>query len=115
MNRYVYYGCTKAKDKNCKCGYINETELIEQFIQLIDKVDLDETSIRQKLKTDIERIKKFNKSLLGKDTEKVVIDDIDIKTYAKYTLKDGLDAEKRELLLCLKSRIIVKNKTLFLL
>jgi len=34
-NRHVYYGCTKAKDKHCKCGYINETDLIKQLQKLL--------------------------------------------------------------------------------
>jgi len=34
VNRHIYYGCTKSKDKNCKAGYINEVELIRQFEQL---------------------------------------------------------------------------------
>lgn len=31
LNTHIYYGCTKAKDKNCKCGYINENDLIKQL------------------------------------------------------------------------------------
>ena len=31
FNTHIYYGCTKAKDKNCQCGYINEVELIKQL------------------------------------------------------------------------------------
>ena len=32
FNPHIYYGCTKAKDSNCKCGYINETDLIKNGI-----------------------------------------------------------------------------------
>jgi len=21
VNRHIYYGCSRSKDKNCKCGY----------------------------------------------------------------------------------------------
>ena len=38
-NRHIYYGCTKAKDKNCKCGYISEEDLIKQLQKQIDKLD----------------------------------------------------------------------------
>lgn len=113
VNRYVYYGCTKAKDTYCKCGYINEPELIEQFIQLIDKIDLDETTISSRLKNEVERMKKFNKSLLGTN-EKIEIMDIDIKNYARYILKEGQDFEKRELLNCVNGAISLKNKILSL-
>lgn len=113
VNRYVYYGCTKAKDTYCKCGYINEPELIEQFIQLIDKIDLDETTISSRLKDEVERMKKFNKSLLG-TSEKIEIMDIDIKNYARYILKEGQDLEKRGLMNCIKNTIHLKNKVLYL-
>ena len=42
--------------------------------------------------------------------EKIVIADIDIKNYAKYILMEGKDIEKRELLSCFKSKIMLKNK-----
>ena len=113
INRHVYYGCTKAKDKNCKCGYINENDLIKQFEELIDKIDLDETGIKDKLKSEVERIGKFRKILLG-DNEKIEVKDIDIRIYAKYILKDGSNTEKRDLLSCLKSKVFMKNKKLYL-
>jgi len=40
FNTHIYYGCTKAKDKYCKCGYISETDLIKQFQKIIDKIHL---------------------------------------------------------------------------
>jgi hypothetical protein len=36
--------------------------------------------------------------------------DIDLKTYAKYILKEGSNEEKRELMGCLESRVVVKDK-----
>ena len=46
IHRHVYYGCTKARDKDCKCGYINEIELLKQFEELMDKIDIDEDDIK---------------------------------------------------------------------
>lgn len=58
---------------------------------------------------EVERFKKFQRSLLGiKDATSVA--DIDIKNYAKYILKDGTDVEKRELLSCLKNKISLNEK-----
>ena len=59
-NRYVYYGCTKVRDKNCKCGYIREEDLIEQFQKLIDRIDLNETGIKNKIKDEVDRFRKFH-------------------------------------------------------
>jgi site-specific DNA recombinase len=109
VHRYVYYGCCKSKDRNCKCEYINEIDLIKQFEELIEKISIDEIGIKEKIKTKVEEVKRFNDMILGTKT-KIVVADIDIKNYAKYILKEGKDLEKRELLGCLKSKIILKEK-----
>ncbi|TSC54874.1 MAG: Recombinase [Parcubacteria group bacterium LiPW_30] len=111
VHRHVYYGCTKARDKDCKCGYINEIDLLKQFEELMDKIDIDEIGIKEKLKTEIERIKKFQLILLG-TKGKIQIADIDIRNYAKYILREGRDIEKRELLGCLKGQIKLQNKVI---
>jgi DNA invertase Pin-like site-specific DNA recombinase len=113
VHRYVYYGCTKARDKNCKCGYINEEVLIEQFMGLMDTIDINEIGIREKIKAEVERFKKFQQSVLGAKA-RVVIKDIDIRNYAKYLLREGADVEKRELLGCLKNKIILNQKQILL-
>jgi site-specific DNA recombinase len=113
INRHVYYGCTKARDKDCKCGYINEQDLIEQFVKLIDSINLDEISIKEKIKAEVERMKKFNKQLLGTQ-EPIEVKDIDIRNYAKYILKEGGDIEKREFLVCLNGKLSLKNKLISL-
>ena len=109
VNRHVYYGCTRVKDKECKCGYISEEDLVEQFEKLIDKIDLDEIGLKEKIKNEVERFKKFQQVLLGKK-EKIEVSNIDIRNYAKYILRDGTDTEKRELLSCFKSQITFKDK-----
>ena len=111
VNRHVYYGCTKARDRNCKCGYIAEDELIGQFEILIDKIDLNEIGMKEKIKAEVERFKKFQRIILG-NTEEIVVGDIDIRNYAKFILKDGKDTEKRELLGCLENKMTLKNKTI---
>lgn len=109
VHRYVYYGCTKSKDKHCKCGYINEEELIAQFESLMEKIDLDEIGIKEKMKAEVGRIKKFQRVILG-SKEKIEVKDIDIRNYAKYVLREAPDLEKRELLGCLRSKICLNNK-----
>lgn len=113
VHRYVYYGCTRYNDKSCKSGYLREEELIRQFENLIDKIDLDEIGIKQKIKAEIERHKKFQVGLLGLKS-KIKVADIDIRNYAKYILRDGTSFEKHELLSCLKSKIIFKDKKISL-
>jgi len=110
-NRHVYYGCTKAKDKNCKCGYISEEDLIKQLQKKIDKLDFKKMPIQEKIQTEIKRFKKFQIMVTGKN-ENIDVNDVDVKNYIKFLLKEGDDQEKRELLTCLNGEILLKNKVI---
>lgn len=113
--RYVYYGCTKFKDKNCPCGYLREEELIEQLANILDTISLDEIGMKDKIKAEIESHNEFQESVLGKKvSEKIKIKDIDIRNYAKHILRKRSLYEKRELLSHLKSKLSMKNKQITL-
>ncbi len=109
VNRHVYYFCTKARNIDCKNPAINEPNLITELIELMDKVDLDEIGIRSRIEDEIARFNKFRSGVLGHKQEKIAID-VDVRNYAKYLLKDGTLMEKRELLSCMKSKLIIKEK-----
>lgn len=112
--RYVYYGCTKARGVDCKCGLINETDLIKEFENLIDKIDINEIGMKEKIKLEIERFKKFQKLISGK-SQIIKIEDIDIRNYAKFILAEGSMIEKRELLGNSKGKIVLSDKKISLL
>jgi hypothetical protein len=103
-NRYVYYGCTRAKDKDCKNGYVREEELITQTVKIIDDIDLNKISMREKFDAEVERMRKFQRAFAGGNDAKPQ-KDIDLRDYAKYLLREGSVTEKRELLLCIKSKL----------
>ncbi len=109
IHRYCYYGCTKTRDKNCKPQYIREEDLIEQFVLLMDQVDLNETEVREKMHEEVTRMMKFQSAMVGKK-EKIQVGDIDVRNYAKYLLREGSIIEKRELLGCFKSKMMLKDK-----
>ena len=109
IHRYVYYGCTKKRDLTCTSGYIKEEDLVIQFQNLLNIIDLNEIGIKDKLRGEVERFKKFHYMFLG-TKEKISIDDINIRNYAKYLLAEGTDTEKRELMSCFKSKILLANK-----
>lgn len=75
----------------------------------MDEISLDEIGIKEKLIKEVERFKKFQKVMLG-CTNKIEIKDTDIRSYAKYLLREGLDHEKRELMSCFKSKIKMSDK-----
>ncbi len=116
-NVHVYYGCTRARDLNCKAGYTKESDLIAYLVKLVDKLDIDEIGLKKQFEEEIERYNKFQKTVLmmhGKEKDAKFQKNFDIRSYAKYVLKEGKITEKRELLASLKSRLIYANKKLTL-
>ncbi len=113
VSRYVYYGCTRSKDINCKAGYIKEEELLNQMAEIIDKVDLNKLGVKEKIEYELNRFYKFQTGVLGKDmNKKPKQKELNIKNYAKYILREGSIYEKRELLSNLRSRLVYKDKKL---
>ena len=75
---------------------------------------INEIGMRDRIKNEVQRIKRFQQSVLGIKQD-IQIQDVDIRDYAKFILKDGTIEEKRELLACFKSKIILKEKLIYLL
>lgn len=109
VHRYVYYKCTRTKDPNCDCGFINENDLISQLQNLIDDVDIKVVPMRDKITVEVKRYKQFQQMLLVRE-EKIAVSNIDIRNYAKFILQEGDIEEKRDFLRCLKSQILLTKK-----
>lgn len=113
--KYIYYGCSRARDRNCKNKYIREEELITELLKIIDKVNINELGMRQKLLDEIKRFNKLQKIVNNKTGQALVEEnDVNIRQYAKYLLKEGSVVEKRELLANLRSRLVYKDKKITL-
>lgn len=113
--RYVYYGCTRSKDSYCKMLYIREESLIEQLRNIVEKLSIDDLGVRGQFEAEVERIHRFNSDVMGtQDNYEDAQRDMDVKKYVKYLLSDGTIDEKRHVLLSLKSRIILKDKRVYL-
>lgn len=108
VNRYIYYMCTKHNDSKCKNPIVREEVLIEQLANLMDTIKLDEIAMKEKIKEEVQRIKRFQSSLLGRKDDTAT--DIDIRNYAKYILRDGKAKEKRELLGYLKDKLLIRDR-----
>jgi len=52
--------------------------------------------------------------MLGLKAEKIEVADMDIRNYTKYILRDGSNLEKRELLGCINSKLVLQQKVLTL-
>jgi len=114
--KYVYYSCSKARDRNCKNKYIREEELIDELFKVIDKVSINELGMRIKLEDEIKRFNRLQR-LATKGTPKYSIneDDVNTREYAKYVLREGTPLEKRELMGHLRSRLVLNDKKITLL
>lgn len=114
-HRYVYYHCTYGRDRDCKEKALREEELLSQLLQIIDKIDIDEFTAKEKIQREIEKYRQFSYSVLGRETEfdKKSLE-TDTRNYAKYILKNGSRDEKRELLSCLRSKLEIKDRIVYL-
>lgn len=110
VTKYVYYGCCRSRDTFCKNKYLREDELIKQLIELIGKLDINESDIKRRFIEETKRVAKFQKSFLGARAIKQDDAEFDARIYAAYVLNDGNPTEKRELLSLIKSKFVVKDK-----
>ena len=115
FSRYVYYGCNHSRSIFCKNTYLREELLVRQLTNLLDHLSLDELGIREQLSRETERLFRFHNDVMGlPNPESQEKKDVDIKTYAKYLLNTGTIEEKRRLLCNLKSKLIMKDRAIYL-
>lgn len=112
IKRYVYYGCNKKWITGCKEPYLREEDLLNQLCKIIDKVDIDELAAVDRIKQEMERLKKMIASLGGHAaTAKIaeIMPDIDVYACAKYILKEGTREEKRDLLNHVQTSLTIQS------
>ena len=108
--KYIYYGCTRGSDRFCKGGYIREEELVKQLVDIVDKLEIDNIGIQKQFEEELQRYTRFNKGFVEINNKKIKQKEFSINDYAKYILKSGTMIEKRELMSCFKSSLILKDK-----
>jgi DNA invertase Pin-like site-specific DNA recombinase len=111
VNRHVYYRCTKSKDRRCKNTAINEDDLLKEFQKMVSTLDLNEVQLNEKLNLEIKKFKKLQAMFLGKENT-AEIQKVDLRNYLKFILKDGTQLEKRSVLGCIKSNLILNDRIL---
>lgn len=111
VNRHVYYRCTKSKDRRCKNTAINEDDLLKEFQKMVSTLDLNEVQINEKLNLEIKKFKKLQAMFLGKENT-AEIQKVDLRNYLKFILKDGTQLEKRSVLGCIKSNLVLNDRIL---
>ncbi|GEM_PF-135496 len=116
LTAYRYYMCTKARDRFCPGNYLNEKDLIVQLGNLIDKVDLDLIGLRDEFEAGLHRLYRYESYTTGEPFRARPRErrEIDLRAYAKEMFTSGTSEEQRAILYRLKSRIIVKDKKVYL-
>ena len=89
-------------------------DLAEIVFSVFRKGNCQNSKTVEKIKKEIQRFQKFNYIMMGSNNNDLPkkISDVNIKNYAKYILLEGTKQEKRDLLECLKSKLILKDKVL---
>lgn len=116
IHRYVYYGCTHAKDPVCRAFYMKEEDIMVQLADIVEKLDIDLLGMRERLEWEIERWYKIHGVLIGQPApdRSRARKESDLRQYAKATFLEGTIPEKRGILQFLKSKLIMKDKRVFL-
>jgi DNA invertase Pin-like site-specific DNA recombinase len=115
FNAHVYYRCTKLKNRDCPNESVKEDILIAEMLPIIDKMSMDKSELKQKLQEEVARYALFQTGVLGVDLhQSKKHKDVSIKTFAKHMLQHGTMLQKREILSCIKSKILLKDKKLFI-
>jgi len=112
-NAHVYYRCTKVKNRECPNESVKESILIDEVMPIIDKMSLDKSELKHKLQEEVARYALFQTGVLGVDLKQSKKHkDISIKVFAKHMLRHGTMLQKREVLSCIKSKMMLKDKKL---
>ena len=78
-------------------------------------MSLDKSELKHKLQEEVARYALFQTGVLGLDLKQSKKHkDVSIKIFAKHMLKHGTVLQKREVLSCIKSGIVLRDKKLLI-
>jgi hypothetical protein len=116
IHRYVYYNCTNGRNRTCKPSYISETELIKQFSNLLDSVNVNLIGMQEELKKGIDNCYEYdsflNKTLVLERSQER--EDSDLRKYAKIIFEDGSLEEKLNIMKHLRGKLLLKDKKVYI-
>lgn len=113
INRHVYYRCSRSRNQNCNYKAINEQTLIKQITKIIKEIGIKNLPMKEKIRSEIDRIKKFYSFLLN-DEAKLYLKDVDSVAYATFILQEGSTDEQREVMNCLKGQLVLQDRKISL-
>jgi site-specific DNA recombinase len=114
VNRHVYYRCSRSRNQNCNYKAVNEQTLIKQITKIIKEIGIKNLPMKEKIRSEIERIKKFYSFILN-DEAKVYLKDVDSVAYAMFILNEGSIDEQREVMNCLRGQLVLQDRKISLI
>lgn len=112
-NRHVYYRCSRSRNQNCQNSAVTEEVLIDQIVKIIKEVGIRNLPIQEKIRSEVERMKKFYSMILNEETQ-VYLKDVNTLAYATFILQEGSLDEQREIMNCLKGQLVLKARKIYL-
>ena len=112
---YTYYRCSRQIDPNCQEPYVNENELIGEFINYVGLIENKKDSnlhLNSKIRGRMEKFTKLRESLLA-SKDVYISDKVTFTEYFKYIIYNGTSEEKQEAIETLKLPLFIHNKTVY--
>jgi len=113
VNRHVYYRCSRSRNQNCNYIAINEQTLIKQIVKIIKEVGIKNLPMKEKIRSEVDRIKKFYSMILNEEAQ-VYLKDVHSIAYATFILQEGSTKEQRDIMNCLKGQLILNDRKISL-
>jgi DNA invertase Pin-like site-specific DNA recombinase len=114
VNRHVYYRCSRSRNQNCNYIAINEQTLIKQIAKIIKEVGIKNLPMKEKIRSEVDRIKKFYSMILNEEAQ-VYLKDVHSIAYATFILQEGSLEEQRDIMNCLKGQLVLQDKKISLI
>lgn len=114
FSHHIYYHCSKALDNGCGKHYIREEKLEEKLVEFIEKLDLKDIKISNRLRYMFEGYKKIAGQVLSQQNIDISENIIDLKSYIKYVFKEGSIRERAEFVRGLDMPMYIYNKNIYL-
>jgi len=105
--------CSKYTHRDCKQKPINQEALIPQLVDLMDGINIDKFLLKKEFEYELKRFHKISNQL-SNESQKEARDSIDIRSQMKYVINNGKSEERKRLLKNLGTKILLKDKLLFL-
>jgi len=76
----------------------------------MDQIDPNTLNTQKHLQEEVIRYERFMQKILKQKVSKDLNNEVDLRDYSKFVLREGAREEKRELLNCLKIKMNLKDK-----